>query len=413
MTASADATPVSPLSIGGTTDRPPADAPSSLRMEQPGDAAAGLGEARRLIIKIGSALLVDGATHRIRTDWLNSVADDVAALRRRGVEVVIVSSGAIAVGREHLGLIGRTLKLEEKQAAAATGQIRLAHAYQETLARHDITVAQVLLTLDDTEERRRHLNGRATIETLLKLGAVPVINENDTVATAEIRFGDNDRLAARVAQMISADTLVLLSDIDGLYTADPRKDPDARHIPLVAELTAEIDAMAGEPPPGYSSGGMVTKIAAARIAVSAGCRMAIASGKRPHPLSALDVPLAQGGARCTWFLPNAEPLTARKRWIAGSLKVAGALVVDDGAAQALLKGGSLLPAGVRQVDGDFDRGDLVTVCRADGRIIARGLTAYSAGDARLIQGRRSGEIEEILGWRGRDELIHRDDLVVN
>ncbi|MDG5496705.1 glutamate 5-kinase [Niveispirillum sp. BGYR6] len=377
-----------------------------------GAVAQDLGSARRLIVKIGSALMVDAATHRIRHEWLDSVADDVAALRAQGVEVVIVTSGAVACGREHLGLMGRALRLEEKQAAAATGQIRLAHAYQETLARHGITVAQVLLTLDDTEDRRRHLNGRATIETLLKLGAVPVINENDTVATAEIRFGDNDRLAARVAQMISADTLVLLSDIDGLYTADPRKDPEAKHIPLVREITPEIIGMAGEPPPGYSSGGMVTKIVAGRIALSAGCRMAIAMGKRTNPLAALLKPVEQGGALATWFVPGAEPRTARKRWIAGSLKPLGTLTVDDGAVGALLKGGSLLPAGVRGVTGDFERGDLVLVQGPDGRTVGRGLCAYGADDARAIAGRRSAEIEAVLGYRGRDEIIHRDDLVL-
>lgn len=371
-----------------------------------------LATARRLIVKIGSALLVDPATHRIRQDWLDTVADDVADLKARGMEVVVVTSGAIAVGREHLGLIGRALRLEEKQAAAATGQIRLAHAYQETLARRGVTVAQVLLTLDDTEDRRRHLNGRATIETLLKLGAVPVINENDTVATAEIRFGDNDRLAARVAQMISADTLVLLSDIDGLYTADPRKDPAARHIPIVSEITEEVTGMAGEPPPGYSSGGMVTKIAAGRIALGAGCRMAIARGNRPHPLAALLTGPGEGGALATWFLPGAEPRTARKRWIGGSLKPLGTVTVDAGAVAALRRGGSLLPAGLTAVEGSFGRGDLVMVQGPDGREIARGLSAYSAEDAALIQGRKSAEIEDILGYRGRDELIHRDDLVV-
>ncbi len=371
-----------------------------------------LGSARRLIVKIGSALMVDAATHKIRSEWLDTVADDVAALRAQGVEVVIVTSGAVACGREHLGLVGRPLRLEEKQAAAATGQIRLAHAYQETLARHGITVAQVLLTLDDTEDRRRHLNGRATIETLLKLGAVPVINENDTVATAEIRFGDNDRLAARVAQMISADTLILLSDIDGLYTADPRKDPTARHIPIVQEITPEIVGMAGEPPPGYSSGGMVTKIVAGRIALAAGCRMAIAMGKRPNPLSALRKPVEAGGALATWFVPGAEPRTARKRWIAGSLKPLGTLVLDDGAVQALLKGGSLLPAGVRGVEGEFERGDLVLIQGPDGRTVGRGLSAYGVMDARAIAGRRSAEIEAVLGYRGRDEMVHRDDLVL-
>ena len=369
-------------------------------------------DARRLVVKIGSALLVDGETGRIRREWLDALADDVAACRKRGQEVVIVTSGAVACGREHLGLVGRPLRLEEKQAAAATGQIRLAHAYQETLARHDVTVAQVLVTLEDTEERRRHLNARATIDTLLKLGAVPVINENDTVATAEIRFGDNDRLAARVAQMISADTLVLLSDIDGLYTADPRKDPDARHIPVVQELTSDIENMAGEPPPGYSSGGMVTKIVAARVALSAGCRMVIAKGKRMNPLAALEARPEQGGALCTWFLPAAEPSSARKAWIGGNLNAAGALTVDAGALKALANGASLLPAGVRAVEGTFERGDVVVVKAPDGREVARGLTAYASDDARRIAGRKSHEIEEILGYRGRDELIHRDDLVV-
>lgn len=369
-------------------------------------------DARRLVVKIGSALLVDGETGRIRREWLDALADDVAACRKRGQEVVIVTSGAVACGREHLGLVGRPLRLEEKQAAAATGQIRLAHAYQETLARHDVTVAQVLVTLEDTEERRRHLNARATIDTLLKLGAVPVINENDTVATAEIRFGDNDRLAARVAQMISADTLVLLSDIDGLYTADPRKDPDARHIPVVQELTSDIENMAGEPPPGYSSGGMVTKIVAARVALSAGCRMVIAKGKRMNPLAALEARPEQGGALCTWFLPAAEPSSARKAWIGGNLNAAGALTVDAGALKALANGASLLPAGVRAVEGTFERGDVVVVKAPDGREVARGLTAYASDDARRIAGRKSHEIEEVLGYRGRDEMIHRDDLVV-
>lgn len=369
-------------------------------------------DAKRLIVKIGSSLLVDSHSHKIRRDWLDAMADDVAACKARGQEVVIVTSGAVAVGREHLGLTGRALRLEEKQAAAATGQIRLAHAYQETLARHEITVAQVLLTLDDTEARRRHLNARATIETLLKLGAVPVINENDTVGTSEIRFGDNDRLAARVAQMISADTLVLLSDIDGLYTADPRKDPAATLIPEVRALTPEIEAVAGEPGAGYGTGGMVTKIAAARIAMAAGCRMVIAKGKRLHALKALDKPAGEGGAPCTWFLPSAEPLTARKRWIAGHLNVCGALTVDDGALAALRKGKSLLPAGVVAVEGVFSRGDPIAVQDRQGREVARGLSAYASEDAQRIAGRRTAEIEAILGYRGRDEMIHRDDLVL-
>jgi glutamate 5-kinase len=373
---------------------------------------ASLATARRLVVKIGSALLVDSSTGRMRREWLDALADDVAMLRARGTEVIIVTSGAVAAGREHLGLVGRPLRLEEKQAAAATGQIRLAHAYQETLARHKITVAQVLVTLEDTESRRRHLNARATIDTLLKLGAVPVINENDTVATAELRFGDNDRLAARVAQMISADTLVLLSDIDGLYTADPRKDPAATLIPEVRELTPEIVGMAGEPPPGYSSGGMVTKIVAARVAMGAGCRMVIAKGQRLNPLAGLMNPPAQGGAPCTWFVPSAEPSSARKAWIGGHLNAAGALVVDDGAAAALAKGASLLPAGVRAVEGEFERGDVVAVRDGAGRELGRGLSAYGADEARRIAGRRSADIEDILGYRGRDEMIHRDDLAL-
>jgi glutamate 5-kinase len=366
-----------------------------------------LAKSKRLVVKIGSTLLVDEATGRIRRDWLDALGDDVAALRADGKQVILVSSGAIAVGRRHLGLTQKSLKLEEKQAAAATGQIRLAHAYQETLARHEITVAQVLLTLEDTEERRRHLNARSTLATLIAMGCVPVINENDTVATSEIRFGDNDRLAARVAAMISADTLVLLSDIDGLYTADPKRDPDARHLPEVRQLTPEIEAMAGEAPPGYSSGGMVTKLAAARIAVGAGCRMAIANGRRLNPLNAL-----AEGATATWFLPASEPRTARKAWIAGALNPMGELTVDDGAAAALGTGRSLLPAGVVKVTGRFERGDLVRVLSRAGAELARGLAAYSAEDARRIAGHKSREIEALLGYRGRDEMIHRDDLVV-
>jgi glutamate 5-kinase len=380
------------------------------RRTHPASASApahSLAASRRLIVKIGSALLVDQTTGNIRRAWLEALMEEIARYRARRQEVLIVSSGAIAVGRRHLGLTGSALKLEEKQAAAATGQIRLAHAYQEALARHGITVAQILLTPEDTEERRRHLNARATLNQLLALGAVPVINENDTVATAEIRFGDNDRLAARVAQMVSADTLVLLSDIDGLYTADPRKDPTARLIPEVRELTAEIEAMAGDALPGDSSGGMVTKLAAARIAMKAGCRMVIAKGNALHPLTAIE-----NGAAATWFIPAAEPLTARKRWIAGALNPMGVLIVDDGAAQALKRGKSLLPAGIAAIDGEFERGDAVVVRTRGGGEAARGLTAYSSGDIRRIAGHKSGEIAAILGYRGRDEVIHRDDLVL-
>ena len=370
-------------------------------------AAHRLAKAKRVVVKIGSALLVEEGSGRIRRDWLDALADDVAALRADGKQAILVSSGAIAVGRRHLGLTQKSLKLEEKQAAAATGQIRLAHAWQESLARHEITVAQVLLTLEDTEERRRHLNARSTLTTLLGFGCVPVINENDTVATSEIRFGDNDRLAARVAAMISADTLVLLSDIDGLYTADPKTDRSARHIPEVAQITPEIEAMAGEAPPGYSSGGMVTKLAAARIAVGAGCRMAIADGRPLNPLRKL-----AEGMPATWFLPASEPRTARKAWIAGGLKAMGELTVDDGAAAALAAGRSLLPAGVVAVSGHFERGDLVVVRSRAGLELARGLVAYSAAEARRIAGHKSREIEALIGYRGRDEMIHRDDLVV-
>jgi glutamate 5-kinase len=366
-----------------------------------------LAEAKRLVVKIGSALLVDEASGALKQDWRGALADDLAAERQRGAEVIVVSSGSIALGRRHLGLTRKAVRLEEQQAAAATGQIRLAHAYQSALGRHDITVAQILLTLADTEERRRHLNARNTLNTLLRLGTVPVINENDTVATSEIRFGDNDRLAARVAAMMNADTLVLLSDIDGLYSADPKVDRAARFIPLVAAITPQIEAMAGRAPIGYSSGGMVTKLQAARIAVSGGCRMVIADGRRAHPLAAL-----ADGARCTWFLAGLEPMTARKRWIAGSLKPSGRLVVDAGALKALKSGRSLLPAGVTAVEGQFERGDAVLVLGRDGIEVARGLCAYSAREARLIRGHKSSEIEARLGYRGREELIHRDDLVL-
>jgi glutamate 5-kinase len=363
--------------------------------------------ARRLVIKIGSALLVDPDLAAPRADWLAGVAEDIARLVADGTEVIVVSSGAIALARRALGLTQKRLRLEEKQAAAAVGQIRLAQAWSEALSRQNLTAAQLLLTPDDTEDRRRYLNARETLGTLLAFRAIPVINENDSIATAEIRFGDNDRLAARVAEMVQADMLVLLSDIDGLYTADPRRDPHASHIPVVAALTPEIEAMGGAPPPGYSSGGMRTKLAAARIATQAGCAMAIALGSIPHPLAAL-----RDGAPCTWFLPAPDGRSARKRWIAGSLAPAGRLVVDPGAARALLEGGSLLPAGLREVQGSFQRGDPVEVCRADGTPLARGLSAYDAEDASRIAGHRTTEIEAILGWRGRDEIIHRDHLVL-
>jgi glutamate 5-kinase len=366
-----------------------------------------LGAARRLVVKVGSALVVDPERAAPRMDWLVGVAEDIAALRARGVDVIVVSSGAIALARRTLGLTQARLRLEEKQAAASVGQIRLAQAWTEVLSAQNLTAAQMLLTLDDTEDRRRYLNARATLTTLLGLGCVPVINENDSVATAEIRFGDNDRLAARVAEMVQADQLVLLSDIDGLYTADPKRDPTAAHIPEVAAMTPEIEAMGGEPPPGYSSGGMRTKLVAARIATGAGCAMAIALGHVEHPLRAM-----LQGARCTWFLPAPEGRSARKNWIRGTLQPLGSLTVDAGAARALAQGRSLLPAGVRDVAGTFGRGDAVVVQGPDGAPLARGLSAYASSDAARIIGHRSEEIEALLGWRGRDEIIHRDDLVL-
>jgi glutamate 5-kinase len=378
-------------------------------MSAPAAARGGarLAKARRVVVKIGSALLVEKSTGRVNRAGLETLAADVAKLRARGQEVVIVSSGAIALGRRQLGLPPGKLKLEESQAAAAVGQIRLAHAWKEVLEQRDFAVAQVLLTLGDTEVRRRYLNARNTLETLLRLGAIPVINENDTVATAEIRYGDNDRLAARVAQMASADCLVLLSDVDGLYTADPVVDPKARHIPEVTRITPEIEAMAGGSASDVGSGGMATKVMAGKIAVAAGCNMCITIGHEPHPLRRIEA-----GARCTWFVAGASPKTVRKQWIAGLLKPAGTLHVDAGAAKALRGGKSLLPAGVTKVEGRFDRGDAVVVRDAAGIEIARGLSAYASDDARRVCGRRSQELEAILGYRGRDEIIHRDDLVL-
>lgn len=362
--------------------------------------------AKRLIIKIGSALLVDHDSGELRRDWLAALAADVAAARARGQDVAIVSSGSIALGRRRLGIPSRQ-RLEDKQASAAVGQIALAHAWQEALAAHDLICGQILVTFGATENRRQYLNARTTLDTLFRLGAVPVINENDTVATAEIRYGDNDRLAARVAQMASADCLVLLSDVDGLYTADPGTDPGATFLEEVSELDDRVMAMAGTSRSGMGVGGMTTKLQAAEIAVGAGCHMAIADGRVLNPLQRV----ADGG-RCTWFHARATPRTARKQWIASSLKPSGSLTVDDGAARALQRGGSLLPAGVRQVDGDFDRGDAIWIHDLSGRVLARGLCAYSAANARRIAGHKSDEIESLLGYRGRDEMIHRDDMVM-
>lgn len=363
--------------------------------------------ARTIVVKVGSSLLVDSETGTLRGEWLKSLSADIAALQREGKQIVLVSSGAIALGRRALKLKSGPLRLEESQAAAAAGQVRLAGAYADTLMADGITAAQVLLILDDTEDRRRYLNARATLKTLLELGSVPVINENDTVATTEIRFGDNDQLAARVASMMEADCLVLLSDVDGLYTTNPNLDDGAEHIPVVTSITADIEAMAGESISGLGRGGMTSKIVAAKIATSAGCEVVIAKGKTLHPLAAI-----RSGARCTRFSPSTTPAAARKRWIAGVLHPQGALIIDDGAVRALKAGSSLLPAGIRQIDGRFERGDAVAVRDQSGHEIARGLAAYGAADAERIAGKRSLEIEAILGYRGRDEMIHRDDLTL-
>ena len=361
---------------------------------------------KRITVKIGSALLVDRAAG-LKRDWLVSLADDIGALAEGGAEILVVSSGAIALGRTILGLGRRALKLEESQAAAAVGQIALAGAWSEALGRHSLKSGQILLTLGDTEERRRYLNARATISTLLKMKAVPVINENDTVATSEIRYGDNDRLAARVATMMGADLLVLLSDIDGLYTAPPARDPGAAFISMVERITPDIEAMAGGAASELSRGGMRTKIDAGKIAVTAGTAMIITAGNRMNPLSAIE-----RGERHTYFKPSAQPVKGYKTWIAGQLEPAGQLTIDQGAVGALMSGKSLLPAGVKLVSGNFSRGDTVAILSPEGREIARGLVAYDAADAVRIAGLKTAEIETVLGYEARSAMIHRDDLVV-
>lgn len=377
-------------------------------MTQPGvDRDSRLTAANRVVVKIGSTLLVEKASGRLNRGWLESLADDLSDLRERGQEVVVVSSGAVALGRRHLGLPDGPVRLEESQAAAAVGQIRLAHAWKEVLEHRGFTVAQVLLTLGDTEQRRRYLNARNTLTSLLRFGAIPVINENDTVATAELRYGDNDRLAARVAQMVSADCLVLLSDVDGFYTADPTRDRDARLIPVVERITPELEVMAGQSASDVGSGGMATKLLAAKVAVAAGCSMCIAAGREKHPIRHV-----AAGTPCTWFHADRSPVTARKQWIAGTLSPSGQIEVDHGAVEALRKGRSLLPAGMLSVSGRFDRGDAVLVRDPTGSEIARGLAAYSSAEAKRICGHRSPELEGLLGYRGRDEMIHRDDLVL-
>ncbi|MBL4927139.1 glutamate 5-kinase [Tabrizicola sp. KVB23] len=361
--------------------------------------------AKRLVVKIGSALLVDRATG-LRQGWLSALAMDVAEAKVRGTDVVLVSSGSIALGRKVLGLPDGALTLEQSQAAAAVGQIRLARAYEEVLAPHGITTAQVLVTLEDTEDRRRYLNSRATMETLLGLGVVPIVNENDTVATDEIRFGDNDRLAAQIAVTVGADQLILLSDVDGFYSANPKEDPTAQRFDLVEKITPEIEAMAGDPISGLSKGGMKTKLLAAKTAVAGGCAMAIMEGSTLRPLKAL----AEGAQR-TWFVAHGDPQAARKRWI-NAMKPRGQLRLDAGAVKALTAGKSLLPAGVTEVTGSFGRGDPVAILDPVGVVLGKGLVRYTAAEAKAIAGHRSGDIEGILGYQGRAALVHRDDMVV-
>jgi glutamate 5-kinase len=365
-------------------------------------------KARRIVVKIGSSLLVDRATGELKSAWLASLADDVAALVVAGKQVILVSSGAIALGRHMLGFSRGPLELEKSQAAAAVGQISLAGAYQAVFKARGLTAAQILLTLGDTEERRRYLNARQTIDTLLAEHAVPVVNENDTVATAEIRYGDNDRLSARVASMASADCLVLLSDIDGLYTAPPGSHPDAKLIPEVRQITREIEAMAGGADTELSRGGMITKIEAGKIALASGTNMVITSGLVEHPLRGL-----AEGAPCTWFLAPSDPVAARKRWIAGQLEPKGFVEIDAGAEKALFSGKSLLPAGVVRVGGAFERGDVVVIRSGGGRELGRGLVAYARDDAERIIGKKTREIAAILGYEGRAALIHRDDMVLS
>lgn len=363
-----------------------------------------LSTARRLVVKIGSALLVDA--EGLKSRWLRAFCDDIAEARQRGTHIVLVSSGAIALGRQVLDLPGGPLSVEQSQAAAAVGQIRLARAYEEALAPHGVKTAQLLLTLDDTMDRRRYLNSRATMQTLLGLGVVPIVNENDTVATDEIRYGDNDRLAAQIAVTCGADQLLLLSDVDGLYTANPKTEPEARHLPLVEQITPEIEAMGGDPVSGLSKGGMKTKLMAARTAVAGGCAMAIAEGSVLNPLAAV-----AAGARVTWFLPDTDPQAARKRWIA-AMKPRGEVSIDDGAVAALRRGKSLLPAGVTRVAGEFGRGEPVIILDPRGNRLGCGLMRYSSAEAREIAGHRSDEITAILGYPGRAALIHRDDMVL-
>ena len=367
---------------------------------------ASLTKAKRVVIKVGSTLLVDKNSGDLNLTWLESLASDVSSLKSRGIDVVLVSSGSIALGRGSLGLQDAELSLENSQASAAVGQIRLARAYEEVLAPFSVKTAQILVTLEDSANRRRYLNTRATMERLLTFGVVPIVNENDTVATDEIRFGDNDRLAAQIAATVSADNLILLSDVDGLYSSNPSTNPDAKRLDVIKEITPEIEEMAGEGVSGISKGGMITKLMAARTATQAGCAMVITKGDVANPITELE-----NGANCTWFKPNVDPQTARKRWIS-SQKSVGKLIIDQGAVTALIDGKSLLPIGVISIEGNFSRGDVVSIYSTNGRELAKGICAYPAVEAKLIIGQNSNEIETILGYAGRAAVIHRDDLAI-
>ena len=367
---------------------------------------ASLTKAKRIVIKVGSTLLVDKNSGDLNLTWLESLASDVSSLKSRGIDLVLVSSGSIALGRGILGLQDAELSLENSQASAAVGQIRLARAYEEVLAPFFVKTAQILVTLEDSANRRRYLNTRATMERLLTFGVVPIVNENDTVATDEIRYGDNDRLAAQIAATVSADNLILLSDVDGLYSSNPLTNPKAKRIDIIKEITPEIEEMAGEGVSGISKGGMITKLMAARTATQAGCAMVITKGDVPNPIMELE-----NGANCTWFKPNVDPQTARKRWIS-SQKSVGKLIIDQGAVTALIDGKSLLPIGVTSIEGNFSRGDIVSIYSVNGRELAKGICAYPAVEAKLIIGQNSNEIEAILGYAGRAAVVHRDDLAL-
>lgn len=367
-----------------------------------------LAQSQRIVIKTGSALVTQDDTDLPRSEWMASLAADIAQLKAEGKSVILVSSGAVALGRNQLGMKAKSaLRLDEKQAAAACGQVALMEAWRSAFASHGLNVAQLLLTLDTSEYRNRYLNARSTLETLLDLGVVPIVNENDTIATSELRFGDNDRLAARVAEMAGADTLVILSDIDGMYTADPRKQADAELIPVIEDITPEIERMAGKPGSSVGSGGMITKIQAAKIAHGAGCSTLIAAGRPAHPLRSLR---ENGGG--SWFTASTTPTSARRRWIAGGLRAGGSITIDAGAEKALLAGKSLLAAGVTAVEGEFIRGEAVRVLSANGTLLAKGLIAYTAEETRAIKGHKSEAFEQLIGFKGKNALIHRDDLVL-